>query len=182
MAPKTLFVFFFCCCYPVFTFFEEKLLSWPFLGQLTDVSSISLKRTFLLFRCYITLFLEFLHCMEVLVFLQVITKIVTLSHSKKYFCCFVANLRCFQVFFAAKKVFACSRPYHPNSCCFLLKWKRFPVLVQNFNVLTCFRTGNGFQLFEANHVVLTLIWSRTKLLVFVGNLCSFQLFRTGNPF
>ena len=48
--------------------FEEKLLSWPFLSQLTDVSSISLKRTFLLFRCYITLFSAFLHCMEILVF------------------------------------------------------------------------------------------------------------------
>ena len=51
MAPKTVFVFG-CCCNPVFTFFEEKLLSWPFLGQLTDISSISLKRTFLLFRCF----------------------------------------------------------------------------------------------------------------------------------
>ena len=94
---------FFCCCYPVFTFFEGKVRSWPFLGQLTDVSSISLKRTFLLFRCYITLFSAFLHCMEVLVFLQVITMIVTLSHSKKYFCCFVAKLRFFQVFLQRKR-------------------------------------------------------------------------------
>ena len=97
MAPKTLFVFV-CCCYPVFTFFEEKLLSWPFLGQLTDVSSISLKRTFLLFRWYITLFSAFLHCMEVLIFLKVITMIVTLYHWKEFFCGFVAKLPCCQVF------------------------------------------------------------------------------------
>ena len=97
MAPKTLFVFV-CCCNPVFTFFEEKLLSWPFLGQLTDVSSIPLKRTFLLFRWYITLFSAFLHCMEVLIFLQVITMIVTLYHWKEFFCGFVAKLRCCQVF------------------------------------------------------------------------------------
>ena len=102
MAPKTLFVFV-CCCYPVFTFFEEKLLSWPFLGQLTDVSSISLKRTFLLFRCHITLFSAFLHCIEVLVFLQVITMIVTLYHCKECFCGFVAKLRCCQVFLQRKR-------------------------------------------------------------------------------
>ena len=94
---------FFCCCYPVFTFFEGKLRSWPFLGQLTDVSSISLKRTFLLFRCYITLFSAFLHCMEVLVFLQVITMIVTLYHCKECFCGFVAKLRCCQVFLQRKR-------------------------------------------------------------------------------
>ena len=154
MAPKTLFVFVWCCN-PVFTFFEEKLLSWPFLGQFTDVSSISLKRTFLLFRCYITLFSAFLHCMEVLVFLQVITMIVTLYHCKECFCGFVAKLRCCQVFFTAKKVFACWQLYHANCSCFSLKWNFFPVLVQNCNVLTFFRTGNGFQLLEANHVVLT---------------------------
>ena len=39
IAPKTLFVFV-CCSYPVFTFLERKLFSWPFLGQLTDFSSI----------------------------------------------------------------------------------------------------------------------------------------------
>ena len=104
MAPKTLFVFV-CCCYPVFTFFEEKLLSWPFLGQLTDISSISLKRTFFLFLCFITLFSAFLLCMEVLIFLQIITMIVTLYHCKECFCGFVAKLRCCQVFFSAKKVF-----------------------------------------------------------------------------
>ena len=102
MAPKTLFVFV-CCCYPVFTFFEEKLLSWPFLGQLTDVSSISLKRTFFLFLCYITLFSAFLHCMEVLIFLQIITMMVTLYHCKECFCCFVAKLRCCQVFLQRKR-------------------------------------------------------------------------------
>ena len=102
MALKTLFAFV-CCCYPVFTFFEEKLLSWPFLGQLTDVSSISLKRTFLLFRWYITLFSAFLHCMEVLIFLQIITMIVTLYHCKECFCGFVAKLRCCQVFLQRKR-------------------------------------------------------------------------------
>ena len=102
MAPKTLFVFV-CCCYPVFTLFDEKLLSWPFLGQLTDVSSISLKRTFLLFRYYITLFSAFLHCMEVLVFLQLITMIVTIYHSKECFCGVVAKLRCCQVFLQQKR-------------------------------------------------------------------------------
>ena len=102
MAPKTVFVFG-CCCNPVFTFFEEKLLSWPFLGQLTDISSISLKRTFLLFRCQITLFSAFLHCIEVLVFLQVITMIVTLYHCKECFCGFVAKLRCCQVFLQRKR-------------------------------------------------------------------------------
>ena len=122
MAPKTVFVFG-CCCNPVFTFFEEKLLSWPFLGQLTDISSISLKRTFLLFRCQITMFSAFLHCIEVLVFLQVITMIVTLYHCKECFCRFVAKLGCCQVFFSAKKVFACFRLYHANCSCFSLKWK-----------------------------------------------------------
>ena len=102
MATKTLFVKI-CHCYPVFTFFEEKLRSWPFLGQLTDVSSISLKRTFLLFRFYMTLFSAFLHCMEVLVFLQVITMIVTLYHCKECFCGFVAKLRCCQVFLQRKR-------------------------------------------------------------------------------
>ena len=102
MAPKTLFVFV-CCCYPVFTFFEEKLLSWPFLGQLTDISSISLKRTFFLFLCFITLFSAFLHCMEVLIFLQIITMIVTLYHCKECFCGFVAKLRCCQVFLQRKR-------------------------------------------------------------------------------
>ena len=102
MAPKTVFVFV-CCCNPVFTFFEEKLLSWPFLGQLTDVSSISLKRTFLLFRCQITWFSAFLHCIEALVFLQVITMIVTLYHCKECFCGFVAKLRCCQVFLQRKR-------------------------------------------------------------------------------
>ena len=102
MAPKTLFVFV-CCCNPVFTFFEEKLLFWPFLGQLTDVSSIWLQRTFLLFRCEITLFSSFLHCIEVLVFLEVITTIVTLYHCKECFCGFVAKLRCDQVFFLQRK-------------------------------------------------------------------------------
>ena len=102
MAPKPS-LRFFCCCYPVFTFFEEKLLSWPFLSQLTDVSSISLKRTFLLFRCYITLFSAFLHCMEILVFSQVITMIVILYHCKECFCGFVAKLRCCQVFLQRKR-------------------------------------------------------------------------------
>ena len=102
MAPTTLFVFV-CCCYAVFTFFEEKLLSWPFLGQLTDVSSISLKRTFFLFLCYIRLFSAFLHCMEVLIFWQIITMIVTLYHRKECFCCFVAKLRCCQVFLQRKR-------------------------------------------------------------------------------
>ena len=102
MAPKPS-LRFFCCCYPVFTFFEEKLLSWPFLSQLTDVSSISLKRTFLLFRCYITLFSAFLHCMEILVFSQVITMIVILYHCKECFCGLVAKLRCFQVFLQRKR-------------------------------------------------------------------------------
>jgi len=102
MAPKTLSVFV-CCCYPVFTLFKEKLLSWPFLGQLTHVSSISLKRTFLLFRCYITLFSAFLHCMDVLIFLQVFTMIITLYHWKECFCGFVAKLRCCQVFICSEK-------------------------------------------------------------------------------
>ena len=102
MAPKTLFVFV-CCCYPVFTFFEEKLLSWPFLGQLTDVSPISLKRTFFPFLWYITLFWAFLHRMEVLIFLQIITMIVTLYHCKECFCGFVAKLRCCQVFLQRKR-------------------------------------------------------------------------------
>ena len=93
----------FCCCYPVFTFFEEKLRSWPFLSQLKNVSSISLKRTFLLFRSYITLFSAFLHCLEILVFLQVITMIVTLNHCKECFCGFVAKLRCCQVFLQRKR-------------------------------------------------------------------------------
>ena len=96
----------FCACWLLlssFYFRSTKTAFLAFFGQLTDVSSISLKRTFLLFRCYITLFSAFLHCMEVLVFLQVITMIVTLSHSKKYFCCFVAKLRFFQVFLQRKR-------------------------------------------------------------------------------
>ena len=96
---------FFCCCYPVFTFFEEKLLLHQncFLHQLTDVSSISLKRTFLLFRCHITLFSAFLHCMEILVFSQVITTIVILYNCKECFCGFAAKLRCCQVFLQQKR-------------------------------------------------------------------------------
>ena len=96
----------FCACWLLlssFYFRSTKTAFLAFFGQLTDVSSISLKRTFLLFRCYITLFSAFLHCMEVLVFLQVITMIVTLSHSKKYFCCFVAKLRFLQVFLQRKR-------------------------------------------------------------------------------
>ena len=64
--------------------------------------------------------------MEVLVFLQVITMIVTLSHFKKYFCCFVAKLRCFQVFFAAKRsspvggfITLILAVYHSNESVFL---------------------------------------------------------------
>ena len=156
MAPKTVFVFV-CCCNPVFTFFEEKLLSWPFLGQLTDVSSISLKRRFLLFRCQITLFSAFLHCIEVLVFLQVITMIVTLYHCKECFCGFVAKLRCCQVFCFSEKGLRLFPDLSRQLQLFLTQMKVFPVSVQNCNVLTFFRTGNGFKLLEANHVVLTLI-------------------------
>ena len=58
--------------------------------------------------------------------------------------------------------------------------KVFPVSVQNCNVLTFFRTGNGFKLLEANHVVLTLILSTTTFLLFAGNLRSFQLYRIEN--
>ena len=46
---------------------------------------------------------SFLHWREVLVFLQVIRMIVTLSHSKECFCCFVAKLRCCQVFLHRKR-------------------------------------------------------------------------------
>ena len=90
------------CCYAVVTFLEQKLLSWPFLGQLTDFSLISLKIRFLLFS---------------------------------------------------------------------LKWKRFPVLVQNCNVLTFFRTGNSFELFEGNQVVLTSI-STTTTFFFSLEICT----------
>ena len=108
--------------------------------------------------------------------------IVTLYHCKECFCGFLAKLRFCQVFFAAKKVFACLRLYHANCSCFSLKWKCFPVLFQNCNVLTFFRTGNGFQLFEANHVDLTYIWSTGTFLLFAGNLRSFQLFGIQNCF
>ena len=83
--------------------FNKKLLSQVFLGQLTVFSLISLKRRFLLFRCYITLFSAFLHGIEVLVFLQVITMILTLSYSKQCFSRFVAKLRCWQVFLHRKR-------------------------------------------------------------------------------
>ena len=114
----------FCACWLLlssFYFRSTKTAFLAFFGQLTDVSSISLKRTFLLFRCYITLFSAFLRCMEVLVFLQVITMIVTLYHCKECFCGFVAKLRCCQVFFAAKEALACWRLYHANCSCFSLK-------------------------------------------------------------
>ena len=81
--------------------------------------------------------------------------ILTLSHSKECFCRFVAKLRCCQGFFAPKKVFACLRLYHANSNCFSLKSNCFPALIKNWNVLTFLRTGNGFELFEVNDVVLT---------------------------
>ena len=45
-----------------------------------------------------------------------------------------------------------------------------------------FCTGNGFQLFEANDVVLTYILTTTTFLLFAGNLHSFQLNRTQKPF
>ena len=95
-----------------------------------------------------------------------------------WFCCLITLL---SGFFSAKKVFACLRLYHVNCSCFSLKWKFFPVLVQNCNVLIFFCTGNGFKLFEANHVVLTLMWSTTTFLLFAGNLRSFQLYRIENP-
>ena len=44
----------------------------------------------------------FLHCIEVLVFLQVITMIVTLYHCKECFCRF-SKLRCCQVFLQRKR-------------------------------------------------------------------------------
>ena len=118
---------------------------------------------------------------QTLVFLQVITMIVALYHCKECFCCFVTKLRCCQGFFSAKKVFACLQLYHANCSRFSLKWKFFPFLVQNCNVLTFFRTGNGFKLFEANHVVLTLIWSTATFLLLAGNLRSFRLYRIENP-
>ena len=116
----------FCACWLLlssFYFRSTKTAFLAFFGQLTDVSSISLKRTFLLFRCYITLFSAFLHCMEVLVFLQVITMIVTLSHSKKYFCFFFlagshsnetfsrfkSKISMSSTFFALETVFGCSK-------------------------------------------------------------------------
>ena len=96
----------FCACWLLLSSFylrSTKTAFLAFFGQLTDVNSISLKRTFLLLRCYMTLFSAFLHCMEVLVFLQVITMIVTLYHCKECFCGFVAKLRCCQVFFQRKR-------------------------------------------------------------------------------
>ena len=118
--------------------------------------------------------------MELLVFFQVITMIVTLSHSKECFCCFVAKLRCCQVFLQRKRS-SPVWPYHANCSCFSLKWKLSLVFVQNWIILTLFRTGNGFKLFEANHVVLTLIWSTKTFLLFAGNLHSFQLYCSENP-
>jgi len=55
MAPKNVFVLL-GCCYPVFILAEQKLLSRPFSGKLTDVSSMSLKKRFCCFlaklRCF----------------------------------------------------------------------------------------------------------------------------------
>ena len=80
--------------------------------------------------------------------------ILTSSHSKECFCRFVAKLRCCQVFLQRKRsspvcgfITLIVAVFHSN--------ESFSCFSPNCNVLTFFRTGNGFQLFEANHVVVT---------------------------
>ena len=62
-----------------------------FQANHVDCIYITLKRTFLLFCCLITLFSVFFAC------LQLITLIVALSQSQQHFCIFAAKLRSFQL-------------------------------------------------------------------------------------
>ena len=80
--------------------------------------------------------------------------ILTSSHSKECFCHFVAKLRCCQVFLQRKR--------SPHVCGFITLIVAVSHSNESFSCfspkLQCpdfFRTGNGFELFEANHVVLT---------------------------
>ena len=67
-----------------------------------------------MFRCKITLFSAFFHGIEGLVLLQVITLILTLSHSKQCFLVLLLNYA-FGRFFCTEKGFRFFAGYHTNS-------------------------------------------------------------------
>jgi len=70
----------------VFTFLEQNLLSWPFLGQLSDFGLISLKETFLLLNYAVVRF--FLQRKRASPVGSFITLIVAVSYSNESFLLF----------------------------------------------------------------------------------------------
>ena len=140
-----------------------------------DCIYITLKRTFLLFCCLITLLSVFFAC------LQLITLIVALSHSQQHSCIFAAKLRSFQLsrtknrcctfllllrcfqLFCTKTGFLASLELVEWFKLYLAQKDVFAVLLLNY---TDFPLYKGFLLSSANHVDCTYISLKVTFLLF----------------